>query len=138
MYHWNSFSCWETRFKQNSGLGQTIHGQIELIFAPECHHFSTTRHCYILLNFFQNGGIHTKDITQTFGNPHSQRDDLFDQVIEILGICHIFFCRLIFQKFFHLWNKIALCRYTLSSNRNIHKSLCGLCFWAPDPLIDRF
>ena len=25
-----------------------------------------------------------------------------------------------------------------SSNRNIHKSLCCLCFWASDPLIDRF
>ena len=24
------------------------------------------------------------------------------------------------------------------SNHNIHKSLCGLCFWASDPLIDRF
>ena len=25
-----------------------------------------------------------------------------------------------------------------SSNHNIHKSLCGLYFWASDPLIDRF
>ena len=25
-----------------------------------------------------------------------------------------------------------------SSNHNIHKSLYGLCFWASDPLIDRF
>ena len=25
-----------------------------------------------------------------------------------------------------------------SSNHNIHKSLCGLCFWASDHLIDRF
>ena len=24
------------------------------------------------------------------------------------------------------------------SNHNIHKSSCGLCFWASDPLIDRF
>ena len=24
------------------------------------------------------------------------------------------------------------------SNHNIHKSLCDLCFWALDPLIDRF
>ena len=24
------------------------------------------------------------------------------------------------------------------SNHNIHKSLCGLCFWASDPVIDRF
>ena len=24
------------------------------------------------------------------------------------------------------------------SNHNIHKSLYGLCFWASDPLIDRF
>ena len=24
-----------------------------------------------------------------------------------------------------------------SSNHNIHKSSCGLCFWAPDPLIDK-
>ena len=23
------------------------------------------------------------------------------------------------------------------SNRNIHKSSCGLCFWTSDPLIDR-
>ena len=26
----------------------------------------------------------------------------------------------------------------LSSNHNIHKSLCGLCFWTSDPLIERF
>ena len=25
-----------------------------------------------------------------------------------------------------------------SSNHNIHKSSCGLCFWASDPLIKRF
>ena len=25
-----------------------------------------------------------------------------------------------------------------SSNHNVHKSSSGLCFWAPDPLIDRF
>ena len=25
-----------------------------------------------------------------------------------------------------------------SSNRNIHKSSCGLCFWASYPLIERF
>ena len=24
-------------------------------------------------------------------------------------------------------------RYTFSSNHNIHKSFCGLCFWASDP-----
>ena len=29
-------------------------------------------------------------------------------------------------------------RYTFSSHHNVHKSLCGLCFWGPDPLIDRF
>ena len=29
-------------------------------------------------------------------------------------------------------------RYTFSSNHNIHKSSCGFCFWASDPLIDRF
>ena len=27
-------------------------------------------------------------------------------------------------------------RYTFSSNHNIYQSLCGLCFWAPDPLIN--
>ena len=32
----------------------------------------------------------------------------------------------------------TIVRYTFSSNRNIHKSSCGLCFWAPDPLINRF
>ena len=25
-----------------------------------------------------------------------------------------------------------------TSNHNIHKSSCGICFWASDPLIDRF
>ena len=29
-------------------------------------------------------------------------------------------------------------RLIFSSNHNINKSLCGLCFWAADPLIDRF
>ena len=28
-----------------------------------------------------------------------------------------------------------LVRYTFLSNHNVHKSLCGLCFWAPQPLI---
>ena len=31
--------------------------------------------------------------------------------------------------------QIGSCRYTFSSNHKINKSLCGLCFWAPDPLI---
>ena len=26
-------------------------------------------------------------------------------------------------------------RYTFSSDHNVHKSSCGLCFWAPHPLI---
>ena len=29
-------------------------------------------------------------------------------------------------------------RYTFSSNHNIHKISHGFCFWASDPLIDRF
>ena len=29
-------------------------------------------------------------------------------------------------------------RYTFLSNQYVHKSSCGLCFWAPDPLIHRF
>ena len=29
-------------------------------------------------------------------------------------------------------------RYTFSSNHNIHKSLCGHCFWVLDTLIDGF
>ena len=29
-------------------------------------------------------------------------------------------------------------RLIFSSNHNIYKSLCGLCFWAADHLIDRF
>ena len=29
-------------------------------------------------------------------------------------------------------------RYTFSSNHNIHISLCKLCFWASEPLIDKF
>ena len=29
-------------------------------------------------------------------------------------------------------------RYTFLSNHNIHKRSCGLCFLAPDPLINRF
>ena len=28
-------------------------------------------------------------------------------------------------------------RYTFSSNHNIHKGSCGLCFWASDPYIER-
>ena len=28
-------------------------------------------------------------------------------------------------------------RYTFSTNNKVHKSSCGLCFWAPDPLINR-
>ena len=29
-------------------------------------------------------------------------------------------------------------RYAFTSNYNTHKSLCGLCFLAPGPLVDRF
>ena len=29
-------------------------------------------------------------------------------------------------------------RYTFLLNHNIHKRLYGLCFWAPNPLINRF
>ena len=29
-------------------------------------------------------------------------------------------------------------RYSFLSNHNIHKSFCGLRFWASDPLIERF
>ena len=32
----------------------------------------------------------------------------------------------------------SLDTYTFLSNHCVHKSLCGLCFWASDPLIHRF
>ena len=34
---------------------------------------------------------------------------------------------------------LGLCtsRYIFSSNHNVHKSILGLSFWVPDPLIDR-
>ena len=35
-------------------------------------------------------------------------------------------------------NRYMYLRYTFLSNHTIHKSSCGLCFWASDPLIDRF
>ena len=41
---------------------------------------------------------------------------------------------------FHIITTVCFCtteiRWTFSSNHNIHKSLCGLCFWSPDPLIN--
>ena len=37
-----------------------------------------------------------------------------------------------------MWLMSDVYRYTFSSNRKIHKSLYGLCFWASDNLIDRF
>ena len=33
---------------------------------------------------------------------------------------------------------ICISEILFLSNHNIHKSSCGLCFWASDPLIDRF
>ena len=33
-------------------------------------------------------------------------------------------------------NELGHARHTFSSNYNVHKSLCGLCFWAPDPFLD--
>ena len=33
---------------------------------------------------------------------------------------------------------IVYIRYTFSSNHNLHKSSCRLCFWAQDPLINTF
>ena len=42
---------------------------------------------------------------------------------------------------FHIITTVCFCtteiRCTFWSNHNIHKSSCCLCFWAPDPLIDR-
>ena len=46
------------------------------------------------------------------------------------------------QESTHLWHfcwyvfgkVVRKIRYTFSSNHNVHKSLCGLCFWAPDAL----
>ena len=34
------------------------------------------------------------------------------------------------------WMLVICIRYTFSSNHNVHKSSCGRCFWAPDPLIE--
>ena len=51
---------------------------------------------------------------------------------------------------FYNHRRVGICRFLevevrrldilFSSNHNIHKSSCGVCFWAsdPDPLIDRF
>ena len=38
------------------------------------------------------------------------------------------------------WSMLHVCLLDIlfSSNHNIHKSLPGLCFWALDPLIDKF
>ena len=33
---------------------------------------------------------------------------------------------------------VCILNILFSSNHNIHKSLHGLCFWASDPLIERF
>ena len=33
---------------------------------------------------------------------------------------------------------VCILEILFSSNHNIHKSSCGLCFWASDPLIDKF
>ena len=33
---------------------------------------------------------------------------------------------------------VAVLDILFSSNHNIHKSLYGLCFWASDPLIDKY
>ena len=35
-------------------------------------------------------------------------------------------------------NKLCTLDILFSSNHNIHKSSHGLCFWASDPLIDKF
>ena len=36
----------------------------------------------------------------------------------------------------YIFKKYTCVRYTFSSNHNDHKSLCGFCFWASDPLIN--
>ena len=41
-------------------------------------------------------------------------------------------------KHFGLCTKLGTLDILFLSNRNIHKSLRGLCFWASDPLIERF
>ena len=34
------------------------------------------------------------------------------------------------------WNEEIILDVVFSSNHNIHKSSCGLCFWASSPLIE--
>ena len=38
----------------------------------------------------------------------------------------------------NIHNYLSTIHILFSSNHNIHKSLCGFCFWAADPLIDKF
>ena len=37
-----------------------------------------------------------------------------------------------------MFSKLCSIDIFILSNQNIHKSSCGLCIWASDPLIDRF
>ena len=60
------------------------------------------------------------------------------KIQSMLSIIHLFKCQ---ELIFSLLLRTQICkniRYTFSSNHNIHKSSCGLCFWASDPLINRF
>ena len=62
--------------------------------------------------------------------------------------CHIlFYWRYDFFKgfwdqrrllFFLPFFNVCILDIFFSSNHKVHKSLCGLCFWALDPLIERF
>ena len=45
----------------------------------------------------------------------------------------------IFKKYLFAYEKkLPILDILFSSNHNIHKSSCVLCFWASDPLIERF
>ena len=43
-----------------------------------------------------------------------------------------------FFPYFFFFVKVPNVDILFSSNHKIHKSSCGLCFWASDPSIDRF
>ena len=63
----------------------------------------------------------------------------------VLRCLHIMWEAVLHQIEDHVQSNSSVSRYLgitldilFSSNHNIHKSSCGLCFWDSDPLVERF
>ena len=94
-------------------------------------------HCNCLQDYSPWGGVEGEMRTC---DRKLQADESCQHRFAVL-INGFYTCTQLFILFLFFWGRIVLCHVLdilFLSNHNIHKSSYGHCFWASDPLIDRF